>query len=538
MATSPISIQLRHVGVRLPGGRVLFEALNHVFQPGLTGVVGPNGSGKSVLAQLLCAGRQPDSGSIIRHGTVVGVAQQQSTQPAATASQVAGLDQLFAALSRIEDGCGEASDFDLMHGRWSLPADFAQAMRDCGLSQVTPDCNTATLSGGALTRLKLTGAFLSGASWLVLDEPSNHLDQAGRAWLLKLLRSWPGSAIVISHDRELLDAMHNIVEVGGLQLKAYGGNYSLYREQRDCQRAAALAAADHARNERLASLRALRTQHERQQARAARNERVAKHANMPAISRGKHAADAQAHAGREAVRQARTRQALDTALHSARGVVDTPLASTMLLPAAAVRPGQRVLALEQVRAPGCRAAPLDLVVSGPLRIAMTGPNGCGKSTLLRIMAGALQAAAGQARTFLPCAWLDQQTSALLPPQLTVLQSLRHLQSPLADGVLRSHLALLGLGPDQVLTPAANLSGGERLKAALACAVWQAQAAQLLLLDEPTNHLDLPSVLALEQALQAYPGALIAASHDRRFLQALQPTHTLTWQSSGWQFAEA
>jgi ATPase subunit of ABC transporter with duplicated ATPase domains len=180
---------------------------------------------------------------------------------------------------------------------------------------------------------------------------------------------------------------------------------------------------------------------------------------------------------------------------------------------------------------------LDLQLSGPLRVALTGPNGCGKSTLLKIVAGSLGASAGRVYTYLPLAWLDQQASSLLPPDMALLARLRQLGTPLTESVLRSRLALLGLGPGQIATPAALLSGGERLKAALACAVWQRQPAQLLLLDEPTNHLDLSSVEALELALQSYSGAVIAASHDRRFLQALQPTHTLTWQPSGWQFAE-
>jgi ATPase subunit of ABC transporter with duplicated ATPase domains len=169
-----------------------------------------------------------------------------------------------------------------------------------------------------------------------------------------------------------------------------------------------------------------------------------------------------------------------------------------------------------------------------VRIALTGPNGCGKSTLLRMLAGELAPRSGACTTHVSAAYLDQRL-ALLDPERSIVEQLGLLDTPLAEGDLRSRLALLQLDAARATQPVHRLSGGERLKAALACALWRGTPAQLLLLDEPTNHLDLESVRAIEAALAGFPGAIVVASHDAAFLAALEPTHTMQWQRDGWRY---
>ncbi|CAM8793643.1 ABC transporter related protein [Burkholderia pseudomallei] len=135
---------------------------------------------------------------------------------------------------------------------------------------------------------------------------------------------------------------------------------------------------------------------------------------------------------------------------------------------------------------------------------------------------------------MPLAYLDQRL-ALLDPRRSVVEQLAALRTPLGQGELRSRLALLQLDATRATQPSARLSGGERLKAALACALWRETPAQLLLLDEPTNHLDLESVRAFEAALADFPGAIVAVSHDAAFIDALAPTHAMRWTSEGWRF---
>mgnify|MGYP001267163386 FL=1 len=208
---------------------------------------------------------------------------------------------------------------------------------------------------------------------------------------------------------------------------------------------------------------------------------------------------------------------------------------TLVLPQSKVPAGKLVLAFEDVQVP--HAPPgqprLDGTWSGPLRIAVTGPNGCGKSSLLRLIASPDEPAAGRVRRPVRAAWLDQHHAALRSSQHGVLHHLQSLHTPLPEAVLRTHLAQLGLGADRVLRPACALSGGERMKAALACALWSGEPAQMLLLDEPTNHLDVEATQALQSALLAFTGAVIVVSHDMAFLQAVPPDRVWAWRPTGW-----
>lgn len=230
-------------------------------------------------------------------------------------------------------------------------------------------------------------------------------------------------------------------------------------------------------------------------------------------------------------------EALSAAVTEARERVEEEMPVLFTLPGSQVPPGKQVLVLDEVVLPHIALPPLSLRIDGPLRVAIRGPNGCGKSTLLKVILGELLPLAGECHRSVSCAWLDQHLSRF-DLSLSVLEHLQRGNSLLEEGVLRSRLAQLQLGAEKVMLPLAALSGGERLKAALACVLWQRDATQLLLLDEPTNHLDLASTRAIEAALADFPGAMLIVSHDEAFLAGLGLTHSLTWQASGWCWQQA
>lgn len=213
------------------------------------------------------------------------------------------------------------------------------------------------------------------------------------------------------------------------------------------------------------------------------------------------------------------------------GSEDSPILFT--LPGSHVAPNKPVLVLHDLILPHIANSPFNWRMDGPMRVALRGPNGCGKSTMLKVIMGDETPVSGDCRVSVTTAYLDQHLSRL-DLSLSVLAHLNADDTPLEEGVLRTRLAQLQLDANKVGLPLAALSGGERLKAALACVLWSRDAAQLLLLDESTNHLDLTSTQAIEAALSTFPGAMIVVSHDEAFLSGLRLTHSLEWRETGWQ----
>ncbi|MGF6127647.1 ATPase subunit of ABC transporter with duplicated ATPase domains [Pseudomonas frederiksbergensis] len=528
----PALVSLNQLGFQFANGETIFDSLNLSFDRIPTAIVGRNGMGKSVLAQLIAGQLTPTAGRLICQGHVAYVPQTFSTTGQQTVADATGCAPAFNALARLNLGHASSDDFDTLADRWDLPERLCLALDEAGLEDISPERLTQNLSGGQQARIALIGAFLGQAQLLVLDEPTNHLDTDGRRWLMHKLEQWRGGLIVISHDRQLLNRMQRIVELTPLGPKVFGGNYQAFQAQREIDQAAARMVLDQARTERNRERNRLQREHDTIQRHAAGTLKKADIANISSPERARMKGSARDAMG--SVRQAhQTRKdGLDAQVREANAKVLPEACVVVSLPGTAMPETRQLLTLVDAQPPWS-ASRLTLSIAGPVRIAVSGPNGCGKSTLLRMLAGEYPPRSGECVTHVPCAILDQQL-ALLDDQRSVVEQLGLLDTPLAEGPLRSHLAQLQLDARRVTRPSGSLSGGERLKAAIAIALWRKVPAQLLLLDEPTNHLDLESIQAFEQALRDFPGAIIAASHDQAFLTALTPTHTLKWHPQGWQ----
>lgn len=529
----PVLVSLQHLCFQFANGETLLDDLNLSIDHTPTGIVGRNGRGKSILAQLIAGVLSPSSGSLKRSASVAYVPQDMAVAAGDTLADLTGTTPVLAALARMAAGTAQVDDLELIDNRWDLAERLRAALVTAGLAQLGVDTPADQLSGGQLARLRLIGAVLAAPQLLVLDEPTNHLDSAGRNWLLHLLQEWRGGLVVVSHDRQILNTLGRIIELSPLGPQVYGGNYDAYRLQRDTEQHAAVAALEHARLERNRERRRVQKDHDSLQRQAARSRKHAETANVDRFTKARWKSAATEVVGTVRSAHHAYKHALDEQVSQAyeRVVDETP--TLLALPGSIVPNGRQVVALTEVRLPWLEHPALTLNLTGPVRVAVQGPNGCGKSTLLKVLAGHCQPASGECSVPVPCAYIDQH-QALLDDRRSLIDQLNLLDTPLPEAELRTRLALLQLDARRVTQPTAQLSGGERLKAAMAIALWGETPAQLLLLDEPTNHLDLESVIAFEQALLGFSGAMMVVSHDEAFMQALGPTHRLLWQPEGWR----
>ncbi|HGL4532376.1 ABC-F family ATP-binding cassette domain-containing protein [Enterobacter roggenkampii] len=531
-AQSP-SFILHQVTCQFPTGDTLFGPLNLTLEPSLCALVGRNGSGKTRLLRLLAGLDEPATGHIERFGSHAWVAQQHVISSQTTLAELLGYDAIFAARKRIDSGDYQPDDLALLDGHWDIAERLSEAFINATLPPFEPDKPAIELSGGERIRALLCGAFTAGADFLLLDEPTNHLDRQGRAWFYDQLSRYQGGVLVASHDRELLEQVPRILELSASGLRSYGGNYADYQAQRDAEQQAARAALEHAATERKRTRARMQKEHDDSQRRSAKTLRTVDTLNIASFERVKYKGAAKERIGTWKKQHSEENEALNAAVNKARERVEDDNPVMFTLPGSQIPEGKQVLVLEDLVLQHVPVPPLNWRMDGPMRVALKGPNGCGKSTLLKTLLGEVAPRSGSCKVSVSCAYLDQHLSRFDLSQ-SVMTHLNLSHTLLEEGVLRTRLAQLQLGADKVMLPLAALSGGERLKAALACVLWRAEATQLLLLDEPTNHLDLASVQAIEAALAGFPGALLVVSHDEAFLSGLTLTHELVWEEAGWR----
>ena len=531
-AQSP-SFILHQVTCQFPTGDTLFGPLNLTLEPSLCALVGRNGSGKTRLLRLLAGLDEPATGHIERFGSHAWVAQQHVISSQTTLAELLGYDAIFTARKRIDSGDYQPDDLALLDGYWDIAERLSEAFINATLPPFEPDKPAIELSGGERIRALLCGAFTAEADFMLLDEPTNHLDRQGRAWFYDQLSRYQGGVLVASHDRELLEQVPRILELSASGLRSYGGNYADYQAQRDAEQQAARAALEHAATERKRTRARMQKEHDDSQRRSAKTLRTVDTLNIASFERVKYKGAAKERIGTWKKQHSEQNEALNAAVNKARERVEDDNPVMFTLPGSQIPEGKQVLVLEDLVLQHVPVPPLNWRMDGPMRVALKGPNGCGKSTLLKTLLGEVAPRSGSCKVSVSCAYLDQHLSRLDLSQ-SVMTHLNLSHTPLEEGVLRTRLAQLQLGADKVMLPLAALSGGERLKAALACVLWRAEATQLLLLDEPTNHLDLASVQAIEAALAGFPGALLVVSHDEAFLSGLTLTHELVWEEAGWR----
>ncbi|EGR3864784.1 ABC transporter ATP-binding protein [Vibrio cholerae] len=483
----------------LRGGKPLLEQASATIHPGdKVGLVGKNGCGKSTLFALLKDELTIDAGSFSKpaHWELAWVAQETPALDRTALEYVIDGDREYRELERqLMDA--EAADNGTkvaeLHGKiemvggYSIRARASELLDGLGFTQEQMSWSLTQFSGGWRMRLNLAQALICRSDLLLLDEPTNHLDLDAVMWLERWLQSYPGTLILISHDRDFLDPIVNrIVHIENQTLNEYTGNYSSFETQRA---------------QKMLQQQAIYQKQQKQMAHM-----------QSYIDRFRYKASK--------ARQAQSRiKALERMEKVLPAQFDNPFSFEFREPAALPNP---ILMMDQVAAGYGDNLILEKIrlnlVPGS-RIGLLGRNGAGKSTLIKLLSGELKPQSGDCAYSqgVKIGYFAQHQLETLHPEETPLQHMMQIAPDKNELELRNYLGSFGFHGEKALEKVAPFSGGEKARLVLALIVWQ--KPNLLLLDEPTNHLDLDMRQALTLALQSYEGAMVIVSHDRYLLRA-------------------
>ncbi|ATO19103.1 ABC transporter ATP-binding protein [Acinetobacter sp. LoGeW2-3] len=492
-------IQLDQLTIRR-GGRILFQKASMQLHPGWKiGLTGVNGAGKSTLFSALLGGIESDTGSLSRPAvwTVAHMAQEIKALNMKAIDFVLSGDEEYWDIQQKLNHPDQLDDTELarLYGRfdeisgYAAPSKASQLMAGLGFMDYQSELDVASFSGGWRMRLNLARTLMSRSDLLLLDEPTNHLDLDAILWLEDWLKAYEGTLVLISHDRDFLDAItDHILHIENQELTLYTGNYSTF---------------ERTRSERLA-----------QQQQAYEKQLEVRAHLQKFIDRFK-AKATKAKQAQSRIKQLERMQELSVA-H-----VDTPFTFSFREPTKMSSPLLQLENADIGYGDKLIVRNVSLQITPNSRIGLLGMNGAGKSTLIKSLVGDLPLIKGLRKDseLLNIGYFAQhQMDALDGSASPMLQLARIADPKISEASLRSFLGSFGFSGERMDTPSESFSGGERARLALALIVWQ--RPNVLILDEPTNHLDLDMRHALTMALQDFEGAVVLVSHERQLIASV------------------
>ena len=570
-------VSIAHLHFAHPSQPPLFADLSAVFSAPLTGLIGDNGCGKTTLMRLILGDLTPDSGSLAVPERMAYLPQDLGLGREQTLAELCGISETLRALQAVESGEYSPELYEVIGDNWDVEERTLATLATYGFTPATlvdrdnPEAIRAlftrdmrSFSGGEAVIAALASLMVSDPEFILLDEPTNNLDSVAKAQLFTALEALPCPALIISHDRDLLERVNVIAELhadrqGLAHLRIFESNYSTYRQALETEQQAAQRRVTEAKNE----VRSAHREWVQAQEIISKNmSRVWKDDQPDTILALAKDASRQAAAKLRVLRVGKQEQAQE-AYQNAQDQVRIQEKIYAELSQRPLPAGRKVLELSRVdssqvsretftvqqptkvdslhfspaeannesRQGTLAEHPEHLILSGPEHLRITGANGSGKTTLLEAIAHAKdpEYRSPVQPTYrvdycIEGAYIPQRIA--LDPELTLLQSVQRANPGVSEQRLRDQLARLLFRRESVHRKTGDLSGGERFRAAVAQVLLADPVPQLLMLDEPTNNLDISSVDWLVQALEAYTGALIVVSHDEDFCHRIHIDRTL------------
>lgn len=510
-----------------PDREILFENISFSIQKNnKTALVGNNGSGKSTLLKILAGVLSPSSGNVYLKHKPYFIPQHFGQYNDMTVAEALNIQAKLMALNNILSGNSVIEDFSVLDDDWIIEERSREAISNWQLKIADFSQKLANLSGGEKTKLFLAGIFIHNPEIILLDEPTNHLDESGRKILYDFVENCTNTLVVVSHDRCLLELLEPVYELDKAGIKVYGGNYLLYKEQKESEKRAVVHQLEDKHKELLKAKKTEMEALERKQRNDARGKKKhIKERTLPALM-NKLRNKAEESSGKLKKVHIEKIENINRELQEVKQGLPKYNKMKMDFEDSALYKGKILIDAEEVNFRYENKTQLWKnnitfnIVSGE-RICIKGDNGSGKTTLIKMILGTLKPSRGiLTRSEFNAVYIDQDYS-LIRNELTVYQQAQSYNfKALQEHEIKIRLYRYLFNKDYWDKLCSTISGGEKMRLMLCCLMIGEQMPDMFILDEPTNNLDIENIEILTEAVKEYNGTLLVVSHDKYFLEEI------------------
>lgn len=514
----------------LPNTKQLFSKLNFSFNKGRTAIIGKNGVGKTTLLRLIQNEILPSTGSLTIHASWEILPQDLSIYENLDLLDVLGVKKIYTAYLQIVEGNYNESNYEILNNRWDIESEIVQSLSRFGFNNIDFNRVFSSFSGGEKVRLLLSKILLKNPDFFLMDEPTNNLDQETKQYIYDFIKEWQKGIILISHDRTLLDLMDHIYDLTTKGIEHYKGNYTFYKQQKDLEYNKLQQDIVSARKDLKKSKIIREDSLNKHTKRANVGNKNRNSISKPAADKWKNSSERKFGTLRR-----NTANKIKLANDKYKSFLDKT-ESTLKIKVdldGDIKHRKKVLIkMDSINykynKDNLWDKDLSLLIQGQEKILLKGKNGSGKSTLCKLMTSELIPTKGNIDIHINRISILDQNISCIRNELSLLENIQLFAEPdVPEHKLRIILGGFLFYGEDVFKKASVLSGGEKMRLAMACIFSINDRSELLILDEPTNNMDLESIEQLTQSIKQYPGALILISHDEYFINDVGIDRTIS-----------